>query len=192
MLGAGKFGQYIGHVTVSYDSDRILDRKAELIEAGDLPEKPGDLAEVEELQQRGEELLSAILVADNPACLKADEGHTNDLLLLGLDAVTEYADTPFGILNSGLFLEDLPEGIITKNHLHQILPHPMRLLECTLTGRDFKVMIDEMESQREELMTKEITGMGFRGRIFGELCYRGFEVDPVTKPRDRGWPRAFR
>ena len=41
-------------------------------------------------------------------------------------------------------------------------------------------MIDEMESQREELMTKEITGMGFRGRIFGELCYRGFEVDPVT------------
>ena len=41
-------------------------------------------------------------------------------------------------------------------------------------------MIDEMESQREELMTKEITGMGFRGRIFGELCYRGFEVDPLT------------
>lgn len=181
LLGAGKFGKYIGHVTVSYDADRILDRKAELIEAGDLPEEPGDRLEVEELQQRGEELLSAIPIADNPVSLRADEGHINELLLLGLDAVTQYADTPFGILNSGLFLADLPEGIVTKNHLHQILPHPMRLLECTLTGRDFKVMIDEMEAQREELMTKEITGMGFRGRIFGELCYRGFEVDPDTK-----------
>ena len=180
LLGAGKFGKYIGHVTVSYDSDRILDRKAELIEAPTLPEETGDRAEVEELQERGENLLSAIPIADYPVKLKADEGHINDLLLLGLDAVTEYAGTPFAILNSGLFLEDLPKGIITKNHLHQILPHPMRLLECTLTGRDFKAMIEEMESQREELMTKEITGMGFRGRIFGELCYRGFEVDPLT------------
>ncbi len=181
LLGAGKFGKFIGHVTVSYDSGRILDRKAELIEAADLPEKPGDTAEVAELQERGEALLEAIPIADNPVRLRADEGHINDLLLLGLDAVTEYADTPFGILNSGLFLADLPEGIITKNHLHQILPHPMRLLECTLNGRDFKAMIDEMESQREELMVKEITGMGFRGRIFGELCYRGFKVDPETR-----------
>lgn len=181
LLGAGKFGKYIGHVTISYDSNRILERKAELIEAGGLPEGPGDQAEIEELRERGENLLSAIPIADNPVRLRTDEGRINELLLLGLDAVTEYAGTPFGILNSGLFLADLPEGVITKNHLHQILPHPMRLLECTLTGRDFKVMIEEMEAQREELRTKEITGMGFRGRIFGELCYRGFDVDPVSK-----------
>ncbi|MFZ2370008.1 MAG: metallophosphatase, partial [Trichococcus flocculiformis] len=59
LLGAGKFGKYIGHVTVRYDSDRILDRKAELIEATTLPEETGDRAEVEELQERGENLLSA-------------------------------------------------------------------------------------------------------------------------------------
>jgi 2',3'-cyclic-nucleotide 2'-phosphodiesterase (5'-nucleotidase family) len=181
LLGAGKWGQYIGHVTITLDAHVIMDRKAELIAAAELPGDPEDQTEIAALSTEGEKLLSEIKVADNPIALEADEQHANELVSLGLDAITEYAEIKLGILNSGLFLADLPAGIITKNHLHKILPHPMRLLECTLTGQHFKAMIDEMESQRVELMTKEISGMGFRGRIFGELCYRGFAVDPNTR-----------
>jgi len=181
LLGAGKWGEYIGHVTVTLDSHNIVDRKAELIVASELPEFPEDRAEISDLYTNGEKLLSAIVVARNPVTLKANEQHANELVSLGLDAITEYAETDLAILNSGLFLADLPAGIITKNNLHKILPHPMRLLECTLTGEHFKVMIDEMESQKIELMTKKISGMGFRGRIFGELCYRGFAVDSATR-----------
>ena len=86
-----------------------------------------------------------------------------------------------GILNSGLFLEDLSAGLVTKETLHSILPHPMRLITCELDGKTFRELIWGMEEKRINLRTRQVTGMGFRGKIFGELCYKGISVDSAQK-----------
>lgn len=42
-------------------------------------------------------------------------------------------------------MKPLQKGIISKNDLHQILPHPMRVLTCTLDGENLERLILEME-----------------------------------------------
>ena len=45
-----------------------------------------------------------------------------------------------------------------------------------MKGEDFKSLIWGMEQLREDLRTRKVMGMGFRGEIFGEICYKGIEV----------------
>lgn len=178
LTGAGKWGRYIGHAELTLaGNNQVIEKKAKLIDCDTLPEARGDKKEVAHLSQLGDEILSQEPVASIPFALTTDwQAHTQ-LVDLGLDAITHYAKVAVGILNSGLFLTSMPEGVVTKQTLHQILPHPMRLLTCRMEGKTFIQMIQEMEKMRDALRNKEITGMGFRGKVFGELCYKGITVD---------------
>ena len=52
------------------------------------------------------------------------------------------------MLNNGLFLADLPEGIINADQLHEALPHPMHLIKVTLKGSDMSRLIREWKSRQ--------------------------------------------
>lgn len=189
LTGAGKWGRFIGHVTLTLTDDfQIAEKRAGLIECDRLPEREGDWEEVEHLYRLGEELLSEDPVANVPFTLKTDWQRHTRLVDLGLNAITQYANVPVGILHSGLFLDDLPEGLVTKQTLHHILPHPMRLLTCTMKGKTFSRMIQGMEQMRDALRQREVAGMGFRGKIFGELCYKGITLDAEGTVRVLGNP----
>lgn len=178
LTGAGKWGHYIGHAELTLDDDRkIVSKRAELIACSELPGRQGDQEEVERLHRLGEEMLSEEPVAFVPFRLETDWQRHTRLVDLGLNAITQYANVPVGILHSGLFLDDLPAGMVTKQTLHHILPHPMRLLTCTMEGKVFKRMIQDMEQMRAGLRNREVEGMGFRGKIFGELCYKGISLE---------------
>ena len=64
--------------------------------------------------------------------------------------------------------------------LHQVLPHPMRILRCTLDGENLTRLIYEMEKNRLFLRNFPIKGIGFRGKVFGEICYNGVTYDKMT------------
>lgn len=84
------------------------------------------------------------------------------------------------MLNTGLFLGELPEGLVNQEQLHTILPHPMRLIRVTLLGRDIVRMVLEIEKNRMFLRNYPIVGMGFRGKIFGEIIYDGLTYDAAN------------
>ena len=81
-----------------------------------------------------------------------------------LAAVKEAAKTEAAVLNSGLFLTDIPAGIVNQDQLHTALPHPMHLIKVTLDGNNLIRLVLEMEKNRHFLINFPVIGMGFRGR----------------------------
>lgn len=182
LTGGGKWGEYIGHTIVCYSEEKVITSiKTELITCADLPELRLDEIEINRLWDKGIEMLREEEIADIPFTLETEWYNHTDLVDLGLEAITEFANIDIGILNSGLFLDDLPAGIISKETMHHILPHPMRLISCKMSGQNFCDLIFGMEKMREELRVRQVTGMGFRGKIFGEICYKGIKVDTDNK-----------
>lgn len=121
--------------------------------------------------------MQAQQIAQIPETLSTDLRQPHAFITVALKALKEAGQTEVAVLNNGLFLADLPEGIINADQLHEALPHPMHLIKVTLKGSDMSRLIREMEKSRQFLRKFPIRGMGFRGKIFGELCYDGIRFE---------------
>jgi 2',3'-cyclic-nucleotide 2'-phosphodiesterase (5'-nucleotidase family) len=181
LCAAGKWGEYVGRVDLEISNHQLTSAKAQVIATDELPEAVGDQNEIANYQQTGENLLQQFKVAWLPKELHASLIGSSELTRIGLKSVEKLTKTQLAILNGGLFLGDLPQGIITRNDLHRVLPHPMRIVKVRLNGYNFWRLIREMEKNRNHLRRAFVKGNGFRGKIFGELVYGGISYDPVSK-----------
>lgn len=181
LAAAGKFGRYIGKIELTITADhQVKSAVASVTETATLPVADGDTAEITGLQDLGESILSEQRVANLPTAMEADPTGQPRLVREGLHAIAEYAGTQAAILNAGLFLQDLPSGVVNQNQLHQLLPHNMHVMTVTLSGYDLWRLVQEFELARLFLRRFPQKGMGFRGKIFGELNYLGLAYDAVT------------
>lgn len=181
LAAAGRFGRYIGKIELSITPDhQVKSAVASVTETATLPVADGDTAEITSLQDLGESILSEQRVANLPTAMEADPTGQPRLVREGLHAIAEYAGTQAAILNAGLFLQDLPSGVVNQNQLHQLLPHNMHVMTVTLSGYDLWRLVQEFELARLFLRRFPQKGMGFRGKIFGELNYLGLAYDAVT------------
>lgn len=181
LAAAGKFGRYIGKIELSITPDhQVKSAVASVTETATLPVADGDTTEITSLQDLGESILSEQRVANLPTAMEADPTGQPRLVREGLHAIAEYAGTQAAILNAGLFLQDLPSGVVNQNQLHQLLPHNMHVMTVTLSGYDLWRLVQEFELARLFLRRFPQKGMGFRGKIFGELNYLGLAYDAVT------------
>ncbi len=85
------------------------------------------------------------------------------------------------VLNSGLFLKPFHQGVLTEADLQAALPHPMHVVQTKLLGSDVWRMVMEMEKNRHFLSKFALKGMSFRGKIFGNLVYKGIQVDHASR-----------
>ncbi|MGX7132292.1 bifunctional metallophosphatase/5'-nucleotidase [Enterococcus songbeiensis] len=181
LAAAGKFGRYIGEVTVTLDDQKqILHQEARTIETSDLPVFPEDQAEIDYYMEEGHRLLKNKVMADLPVELSLDPEAEHALIKETLAAVKERGKTEAALLNTGLFLAPLPKGIVDQDQLHTTLPHPMHLIRVTLKGRDVIRLVAEIEKNRNFLRNFPILGMGFRGKIFGQIVYDGIFYDATN------------
>lgn len=174
LAAAGKFGRYVGKVTLEVNQHRLIDKKASVQLTTELPELPEDKSEIEGYLKQGTRLLEQQVVGCLPVTLSNNPNGPTPLIDFALKAVANYAGVEAAILNSGLFLDVLSEGKVTKDDLHRCLPHPMHLVRVTLTGKDLKSLVAELRRESDSLRDFPIVGMGFRGKIFGELRSLGF------------------
>lgn len=178
LAAAGKYGQYIGEVHLFVDADtKQVTSYAKTIETASLEEQATDAKEIAGYLTEGHRLLQAQQIAQIPETLSTDLRQPHAFITVALKALKEAGQTESAVLNNGLFLADLPEGIINADQLHEALPHPMHLIKVTLKGSDMSRLIREMEKSRQFLRKFPIRGMGFRGEIFGELCYDGIRFE---------------
>ena len=178
LTAAEKYGHYVGRIELTLDDQhRIVDRRAEAISVLDLPEESADQAEIEGYLAKGHALLAAQPVAWLPSPLTIDYNRPSPLLDLGLHAVAETGGTTASVLNAGLFLHNLDAGLVTKDTLHSLLPHPMHLMTVTLTGQDIWRFMMEVEKNRMFLRHFHMVGMSFRGKIFGDVSAQGMALD---------------
>lgn len=181
LSAAGKFGQFVGEVHVMIDEGKILESYAQALPTSEFPSERTDELEVENYLWEGHQRLKRQQIAFSDQALTVDRNGEASLMQLTINALKERGQTEVAILNKGLFLADIPAGIINADQLHKTLPHPMHLIRVTLTGKELIRLIREMEKNRGFLRKFPMTGMGFRGKVFGELYYDGLTVDRKSK-----------
>ena len=75
---------------------------------------------------------------------------------------------------------DLPFSLSLDIFNEHSLPHPMHLLNVTLGGNDLIRLVLEIEKNRNFLRNYPMKGMGFRGKIFGQMVYNGITYDSIN------------
>ena len=181
LLGAaGRYGEYVGHVVIDLDEDSIVESTASVTPIDEIPAPYNEEELIKGYSLKGHRLLKQQQIACMPKDLPISWYGDSELMQLSLEAVKYYAKTEAAVLNAGLFMTSLSEGIITNDELHQMLPHPMRILRVTLSGSELIRVVEEMEKNRNYLRKFPIRGMGFRGKYFGEIVYNGMSFDSKT------------
>lgn len=176
LCAAGKYGNFVGTIDLYFDrTTKTWQMTAEVLSIHQLSQRYNQSEESDYYKQKGIEQLEERLVAEIPETFQAlDSYGPQSFIQMALDSMTEATDVENALLSTGLFLSDLPRGKITEHHLHEALPHPMHMAVVEMKGEKLTEMLNEMRNQREDLRYKLINGLGFRGKIFGEIVYKGF------------------
>ncbi|MGX7030716.1 bifunctional metallophosphatase/5'-nucleotidase [Vagococcus zengguangii] len=176
LAAAGKFGQYVGEITLELDENHhVVSKKSTTYPTKLLVEHAYDQAEVIGYQSQGHELLQAQIIGDLPnPWLRNGQGPTS-YIEQSLEAVADFTQADAYLLSTGLFLGDLASGQVTSDDLHRTLPHPMHLIRVTFSGANLIEVLTEIANQHDYLIDYPIVGMGFRGKVFGEMKAKNIE-----------------
>lgn len=169
---AGKFGAYVGHLSLSYSqaTKRISNFKATCIEVEQYSANRNSAMMVHSLGKQ-QQLLLGSKVSHLPETLPISWEEPSPFGLFLASAVKDWCDGDIGMVNSGLLLEDLKAGIVTQGDLHRVCPHPINPCKVELTGQLLKEII--IHSLSREMIYKEVKGFGFRGKVMGIMVFDG-------------------
>ncbi|KUP05784.1 5'-nucleotidase [Bacillus coahuilensis m2-6] len=174
LLGAaGKYGYFIGHMEIEISDDhKILSKRAELIHTQDLPEEEGDQVYVHHYLYAGREKLSRqVTTLTHP--LKSNWFDTSPLGQILCQSIHEWTNADCTMINAGLLMGDLEEGMVTRYDLHQLLPHPINPCVIELKGNELKEVLKQ--SLNSDWTYYELKGLGFRGKVFGTMLFHHVE-----------------
>ncbi|HET7578184.1 MAG TPA: bifunctional UDP-sugar hydrolase/5'-nucleotidase [Bacillales bacterium] len=178
ILQAGKFGDYIGEMKVTFDTEsgQVVSCEANSVSIGQYREDPDTKVLLDQLMAEGIEELQ-IPVAELKEPLSVSWFESSKFAELLAEALREWCKADIGMVNAGVLLESLPAGKVTKRDLHRVCPHPINPCKITLTGSELREVI--RQSATEEMEKKEIKGLGFRGKVLGTMVYDGVHVEYV-------------
>lgn len=195
LTGGGKYGQFMGHLTLEmnrlqeqdhlYTPDKremanqsgvMIDYPAhfkldeELIASDRISAYEADDHQISNWLEEGQIQLKNQVIGHLPIALAADEHHYSPLQYYTLMAMKEASGADIAIVNSGLFLQGLPAGPVSKYDLHKALPHPIRLMVVECSVKEYlQDIYPQIVALRADLQAMPIKGSGFRGDIFGQL-----------------------
>lgn len=185
ICAAGKFGNYIGRLELSFDSmHKLTGIAGGSISTEAFPtysELDTLIAEYRSQAKRKMNRQVAFLVKP----LEWQSDSESPLSTLLASAVRRKTAAEIGIVNSGQLLQGLQAGAITEELIHAICPSPINLCRVTLSGSQIIRSLEE--SLLPEFHELEIRGFGFRGKVLGVLCLDGMEIsiDLAAAPYQR-------
>ena len=170
LAATGKFGDYVGHVTLQWEPSKnhIIHKKAALYRSASLPITREETNAVDALIDKGKAALEE-KVFYNPTDLKQNLFGQSALGSYFGRALIDYTDADCALFNAGIFLGSLHKGWVTKADMHQLLPHPINVCTVELTGA--QLLDIYYESLNEELAHIEVKGLGFRGTVMGTILH---------------------
>ncbi|USS87640.1 metallophosphoesterase [Fructilactobacillus hinvesii] len=169
LTAAEKWGHYVGEITFTVENHQVQKRAARVIPTAPLVADSLDQVQVRQWRETGRNLLAKQQVAQLPHSFKTSFVDDNPLVQLGLRAVAESIGVKAAVLNTGLFLHDLPAGVVNMEQIQRILPHNIHVMKTKLWGYDLWRLMMEMRKNRNFLIAFPQKGMGFRGSQFGRL-----------------------
>lgn len=175
VCGAGKYGQFIGEVHISFNEQKRITQKTAKLHS---LEETHPSNEVKKVIDRMQEEASGALqykLAELQEPLNIDWFAPSPLANLLAEALKEWCDADIGMVNAGVLLESIPTGAVTREVLHRICPHPINPCRVTLTGEELREVLQQsIQPEMEELKVK---GLGFRGKVMGKMAFSGLELE---------------
>ena len=161
---AGKYGKYVGEVTLTLGESGVVSKEARLHELSRQSDSPDTLALLHAERLDAERLLD-ITIAETDGYASDWFGHSplSDLLVEGM---VDWCGAEVGIIPSGVVLEGLAPGDVTLNMLHRICPHPINPCVLTLNGETLARFLQD--ANEETFTNMHVRGLGFRGTVLGE------------------------
>lgn len=169
MAAAGKYGQFVGEINLTFENHELEDITIHAHETSHMASKPGDKEWIEKVVSDGRSLLRKESVKEFDTELTLEQS-----CQLVMDAMKDYARADVAMINSGLVVEAFGREV-TKDTLHHSLPHQMRLARLEVTTSELEEICQDVYSQAELLAKQQIRGMGFRGKEFGTVLTSGFD-----------------
>ncbi|MGM2835737.1 5'-nucleotidase C-terminal domain-containing protein, partial [Bacillus cereus group sp. Bce025] len=99
------------------------------------------------------------------------------------NALKTWCGAEIGMVNAGVLLEGLEEGVVTRGDIHRICPHPINPCLLKVPGKMLREVI--LKARRPNMENLEVKGFGFRGKVMGKMIYAGVEVIPDTIPGNK-------
>lgn len=159
IAAAGRFGDYVGEVTLTFDGKTITGKKARLIET-DL------LSNVDDpYYDSGKFMLESHIVKNNMEQIKRTLYRPGRFICTLSKMLRLFTESDAAIVHTGLIAKAFEGGTLTEYDLHKVLPHPINAVQIELTGRELKEVFNQ--AMQHEFKDTVIRGMGFRGDIFG-------------------------
>lgn len=169
LLGAaGKFGYYVGHMTLELDEQKsVMNKKATLYEVDKLPAVENEREQIQSYLDTGKDLLKTPVTSLDHT-LDSDPFQETELPHLLCQAVREWCQADCAMINAGLLLGPLT-GEVTEYDLLSVCPHPINPCVVELSGEELTKMM--VESMDDSLHHRQIKGLGFRGTVIGRFVY---------------------
>ncbi|WP_160722417.1 bifunctional metallophosphatase/5'-nucleotidase [Bacillus sp. USDA818B3_A] len=171
---AGKYGHYVGHMTITVNEEKtVISKKAALYEFTELPAPKNEEQQITAFLETGKQLLNQQVTFLKEPFVHHPFQVTNLSKLL-CKALKDWCQTDCAMINAGLLLGSLSDEV-TNYDLLSICPHPINPCVVELTGDELgKIMI---EASSEEMSRREIKGLGFRGTVLGIFVYEGIHIE---------------
>lgn len=172
---AGKFGQYVGQLSLTYDHEkkRISFFDAKCVVVNDYSPDQETAKKIELLEKQQNTLDEEVTFNQKKLSVSWEKPSPFPALLA--TALKEWCGSEIGMVNSGVILDSLERGLVTKADLHRLCPHPINPCKVEIIGADLKETIRYTSSK--EMIYKKIRGFGFRGKVMGIMEYDGVTYD---------------
>ncbi len=179
-----KWGHYVGHVqlTVDKETKQLLKKDGRAIKTERLGAYGESLSTIEMLQEESKNIMAdPVIELKEP--LPIDWFKETAFASMLASALKEWCNAEVGMVNAGVLLEGLNEGIVTRGDIHRICPHPINPCALQVPGRTLREVI--LKARRPNMEELEVKGLGFRGKVMGKMIYDGIEVIPDTIPGNK-------
>ncbi|MGG1660540.1 bifunctional metallophosphatase/5'-nucleotidase [Brevibacillus sp. NRS-1366] len=178
----GRFGQYVGHVSLVWDrtAGKVSAMSAELFASNDYPPDEQLTAFLQAEQEAAEKsLLRPIANLEHDLQV----GWTNETPFGSFLAasIRKWTRAEVGLANGGLLLADLHRGSLSFADLLQSVPHPINACAVTLSGVQLARILEQ--AIQPEIVHRELRGCGFRGKVEGWMGVDGLRIRYVATER---------
>ena len=109
--------------------------------------------------------------------------YANSFSRRNLQAIADFVGTDRAILNAGLFMEDLKEGLYEMICINVSLIQSA-VMQCKIKGYHLLEFEEEIDRVNQKMSHQPVRGFGFRGEVFGKLCLKGFNENQRINPNE--------
>lgn len=175
IVQAGCYGKHVGVVEINYLSNSGItgiDGACVSVDSTKRDRRTANVIEKYTNEAQGKLGSQIIHINESMDMSWHEESALGNLLAAGIRNCT---NAEVGIINTGQFVDGLPAGKITREHLLRACPSPARPCRVRVLGQHILAALEE--ALLPEVVGRPIGGFGYSGKIVGTLCLDGMHVE---------------